>query len=479
MSQPQPTMNSRVWNLAWPMILSNISVPLLGAVDTAILGHLPSPVYLSGVAIGASVMSMLLWAFGFLRMGTTGLVARSGDGGADWLLRAVLSGLLLGLLLAIIASPLLEVIVQWMNASPQAAPHAAAYLQIRLLSAPLALANFALLGFFIGRQDSRAPLFILLAANALNIVLDLVFIAGLGLGAEGAAMASVCADVCAFACGLLRLRRVDADIWKNISRQLQRTDFFPHRSAAPWLELARINGDLFVRTCLLLLTLTFFTAQGAAQGDAVLAANAILLQLLMMTSYALDGFAHATEALVGESVAKKSPHLFHATVRSAGIWALGSAAVITLVLIFGRPLILPLFTDLNTVIAQAERAYWWLCTLPLIAVWSYQLDGVFIGVGKSREMRDSMFVATVLVFFPVWWLTRGWGNHGVWFSLFLWFVSRSLGLAVYYRYYTLKVSWVVPGQQSHPSSFVVSSIATSQINGKGDTAVDVRSGSDV
>ncbi|MFC6633915.1 MATE family efflux transporter [Microbulbifer taiwanensis] len=433
---------ARVWSLAWPMILSNISVPLLGAVDTAILGHLPSPEYLSGVAIGASVISMLLWAFGFLRMGTTGLVARSNHGGEEWLLRALLLALVLGLLLLLLASPLLDHIVRWMNASAAAAPQALAYLQIRLLSAPLALANFALLGFFIGRQDSRAPLFILLAANLLNIALDFLFIVGLGLGARGAAMATVCADICAFLFGLRLLSRVNADIWQSIARQLRRADFFPHRRPAPWLELLRINGDLFVRTCLLLLTLTFFTAQGAAQGDAVLAANAILLQLLMMTSYALDGFAHATEALVGESVARKSPRLFHSTVRTASVLALGSAAAVTLLLLLGRTPILELFTEIESVLEQGRQVYWWLCALPLLAVWSYQLDGVFIGAGKSRQMRDTMFVATVLVFFPAWSLTRSWGNHGVWFSLFLWIGARSLGLLIYYRYYTLGKSWM-------------------------------------
>ncbi|WP_226876613.1 MATE family efflux transporter [Microbulbifer hainanensis] len=432
----------RVWQLAWPMILSNISVPLLGAVDTAILGHLPSPEYLSGVAIGASVMSMLLWAFGFLRMGTTGLVARSVDGSEAWLLRALLVALLLGFALLLLASPLLGAIVQWMNASTSAAPHALAYLQIRLLSAPLALANFALLGFFIGRQDSRAPLFILLAANLLNILLDFALILGFGLGARGAAMATVCADICAFAFGLGLLTRVDRNIWKKLAQHWRRPEFFPWHDRSHWIELLRINSDLFVRTCLLLLTLTFFTAQGAAQGDATLAANAILLQLLMMTSYALDGFAHATEALVGESIGKSSAELFSTTVRSAGGWALASAAVITLILVASFDWILPLFTNIDAVIAEAARVYWWLCALPLVAVWSYQLDGIFIGAGKSRDMRNTMFIATVLIFFPAWWLTRPWGNHGVWFSLFLWISARSAGLLVYYRYYTTKKLWM-------------------------------------
>ncbi|AQQ66248.1 MATE family efflux transporter [Microbulbifer agarilyticus] len=432
----------RVWHLAWPMILSNITVPLLGAVDTAVLGHLPSPEYLSGVAIGASVISMLLWAFGFLRMGTTSLVARSSDSGASWLLRALGLALLLGILLLLLASPLLPLVTQWMNASAEATPHARDYLQIRLLSAPIALANFALLGFFIGRQDSRAPLAILVTANLLNIVLDLVLILGLGMGARGAAWASVCADLCSFGMGwwLLRLRHRDTP--QEMARVLRNTAFWPWQNIAPWLELLRINSDLFVRTCLLLFTLTFFTAQGAAQGDTVLAANAILLQLLMMTSYALDGFAHATESLVGQSVARKSMAQFRRTNRAAGGLALITAVGITAILVTGRFWILPLFTSIPEVLAAATTYYSWLCALPLVAVWSYQLDGVFIGAGKSRQMRDTMFIATVIVFLPCWWLTRQLGNTGIWFSLFLWFFARSIGLMVYFYNYTKKNYWL-------------------------------------
>ncbi|WP_308364539.1 MULTISPECIES: MATE family efflux transporter [unclassified Microbulbifer] len=161
----------------------------------------------------------------------------------------------------------------------------------------------------------------------------------------------------------------------------------------------------------------------------------------MMTSYALDGFAHATEALVGESISRKSPRLFHTTVRSAGTWALASAAAITAIYVAGQPLILPLFSDIPAVLEQAEGVYWWLCALPLVAVWSYQLDGIFIGAGRSRQMRDTMFVATALVFFPAWWFTRSWGNHGIWFSLFLWTGARSIGLLLFYRYYTSSKSW--------------------------------------
>ncbi|WP_237068108.1 MATE family efflux transporter [Microbulbifer guangxiensis] len=424
------------------MILSNISVPLLGAVDTAILGHLPTAEYLSGVAIGAAVISMLLWAFGFLRMGTTGLVARNADGGEEWLLRALLLAIALGLLLVPLAWPLLGHAVEWMNASAEAGPHAEAYLKIRLLSAPLALANFALLGFFIGRQDSRAPLYLLLAANLLNIALDVLFIIGMGLGARGAALATVCADIVAFALGIRLLRRIAPGMPGALLEKIRLPGLLPWQDSRPWAELLRINSDLFLRTLLLLFTFAFFTAQGAAQGDDVLAANAILVQLLMMTSYALDGFAHATEALVGNAIFHRSRAQFRATVRSAGGWALGTAVAITVFFSVSEPLLLPLFTDLDSVLAEATRTYAWLCALPLIAVWCYQLDGVFIGAGKSRQMRDTMFIATALVFLPAWWLTQQWGNHGVWFSLFLWFSARSIGLILYFYYYTWKNQWI-------------------------------------
>ena len=434
----------RVWQLAWPMILSNITVPLLGAVDTAVLGHLPSPEYLSGVAIGASVVSMLLWAFGFLRMGTTGLVARTGDDrdGAAWLLRALSLAALLGALLLLLASPLLPLITQWMNASAEASPHARDYLQIRLLSAPLALANFALLGFFIGRRDSRAPLATLVTANLLNILLDLILILGLEMGARGAAWASVSADICGCAMGFWLLGRRHRNSLQEMHTILQRADFWPWQRSAPWKELLRINTDLFIRTSLLLFTLTFFTAQGAAQGDTVLAANAILLQLLMMTSYALDGFAHATESLVGHAVHRGSMAQFRRTNTAAAVWALASAVAITLVLITGKNWILPLFTGIPAVLAASATFYPWLCALPLVAVWSYQLDGVFIGAGKSRQMRDTMFIATVMVFLPCWWFTRQWDNNGIWFSLFLWFGARSAGLLVYFYNYTKKNYWM-------------------------------------
>lgn len=432
----------RVWLLAWPMILSNITVPLLGAVDTAVLGHLPSPEYLSGVAIGASVISMLLWAFGFLRMGTTGLVARAEGSGADWLLRALCMAAVLGLLLLLLASPLLTLIIQWMNASAEASPHARDYLQIRLLSAPFALANFALLGFFIGRQDSRAPLAILVCANLLNIVLDLLLILGLGMGARGAAWASVCADLCSFAMGWWLLGKRHPSARRELGIVLGTKKFWPWQSTSLWKELLRINSDLFVRTCLLLFTLTFFTAQGAAQGDTVLAANAILLQLLMMTSYALDGFAHATESLVGQAVSRRSMTQFRRINFAAGTCALGSALILSLILITGKDWLLPLFTNIPAVLAASSDYYPWLCALPLVAVWSYQLDGVFIGAGKSRQMRDTMFIATVMVFLPCWWFTRHYDNTGIWFSLFLWFGARSVGLLVYFYNYTKNNYWM-------------------------------------
>lgn len=434
----------RVWALAWPMILSNVSVPLLGAVDTAILGHLDSPVYLAAVAIGASILTFLLWAFGFLRMGTTGLVARAHGGGDDtaalaWLERSLLLAAALGLSLWLLAPVAVPVVVELMNASAAATPMALEYTYIRLFSAPLALANFAFIGWFIGLQDSRAPLLILVCANLLNIVLDALFILGFGWGARGAALATVCADVAGFALALWLARRHLRGVRKPSAREVS-----PLTNAAPWKALFGINGNLFVRTCALLLTFTFFTAQGAAQGDTVLAANAIMMQLLMVTAYGLDGFAHATEALTGKAIGARDRAGFHSVVRIATGLALLVALLLTLVFGSGSGWIPRLFTGIEPVLANLGTYWPWLCTLPLITVWSYQLDGVFIGADRSREMRDTMLLATALVFFPAWWLTRDWGNHGLWFSFLLWSLARSLAMALIYLRISRAGRWLAP-----------------------------------
>ncbi len=410
------------------MILSNLSVPLLGLVDTAILGHLPTPTYLSAVALGSSLIAMVLWSLGFLRMGTTSLVARAFGAGEQLLVEALLLRSLvlafgLGLLLLLLSPMLIEVALTWMAPSEEIAPFTASYCQLRLLSAPFALANIALMGWFIGRQNTRVPLLILVFTNLLNLLLDWVLVMELGLNSDGAALATVSADICAFLLAITIARRhlqaPAGQLWQWLRSPLR-----------DYTELLQANRYLFVRTLCLLSVLTFFNAQGARMGDITLAANAIIFQLLLLTSYGLDGIAHASEALVGEARGRRNPARLRDVVITSGLWSAAIAGAMALAfLLSGNPLF-RLFTDLPEVLAALEHYAVWVVLLPLAALWGFWLDGVFIGAGELRYMQNAMLVCALGIFFPLWWLTQGWGNHGLWLAFTLFSLARGISLGV-------------------------------------------------
>lgn len=430
----------RVWRLAWPIMLSNLSIPLMGAVDTAILGHLPSPRYLGAVAIGASILSLLFWSFGFLRMGTTSLTARLTGAGDDSGCRLVLaqSAILALLLAALIVATgpwLIPLALKLMNPSAEVAALAQSYGQIRLLSAPASLMNFALIGWFIGRQDTRRPLAILVTVNGLNIALDALLILGLGLNSDGAAWASVLAEYGGLALGLVLLR----GMLKGLEGRLDTPRL---RHWHRYRGLLQVNRHLFVRTLCLLLVFAFFAAQGARLGDSVLAANAVLLQFLMLTSYALDGFAHAAEALAGRAIGARRLDQFSAAARLTSVWALVFAGLIALAFTLGAPWLPGLFTKLDTVLTLVREYYIWVCLLPLIGVWGYQLDGIFLGSGHTGAMQYTVLAATLGVFLPAWWALQPWGNQGLWLAFVLFNGARGLLLGVVYWHLTRTRGWI-------------------------------------
>ncbi len=415
----------RLWALAGPMILSNLSVPLLGLVDTAVVGHLDSPVYLGAVALGAMIFSFLFWGFGFLRMGTTGLVAQA-HGGHDheglrlWLGRGLLLALLIGSLLLLLHGPIGRLALGLSGAEGGLAPLTAEYFNVRIWSAPAVLGHYVLLGAFIGMQNSRAPLLLLLVINGLNIILDLLFVVGLEWRVFGVALASTLSEWFGLLLGLWLMRK-----------QL--------RGAWPWAELLRaaeltrmlrLNLDIFIRTLCLIFAFAFFTRQGAAQGELVLAANALLMNFQAFTAYALDGFAHAAEALVGRALGRRSKRLLKSALRTSLQWSLLFAAAFSLLYLVAGQGIVALLTDIPELRQHAAAYLPWLIASPLISVWSYWLDGVFIGATRSREMRDAMLAALLLVFLPVWYLTQGMGNHGRWLALMVFMGGRGLGLGL-------------------------------------------------
>ncbi|MDQ2076244.1 MATE family efflux transporter [Marinimicrobium sp. ABcell2] len=430
----------QIWQLAWPMMLTNLSVPLLGAVDTAILGHLPSPVYLAAATLGASLVTLLLWSFGFLRMGTTSLVARAygredHDNSRLILAQSAVLGLLLGVSLAVLGRLLTPVALAWINPSEEVATLAQSYAEIRLLGAPAVLLTYALVGWFIGQQDTRRPLVILVSTNLLNIVLDGVFIWGLGLNSDGAAMASVVAEYAGLALGLwLLCKRLKGMGGRLATKHLTRP--------ATYLPLLQVNRHLFVRTLCLLAVFVFFAAQGARLGDQVLAANAILLQFVLLTSHALDGFAHAAEALSGRAIGAGRRAEFFRICRASTIWALGMAVLVSLTFFLGQAWLLTLFTELESVLELASQYYLWVCLLPLVAVWAYQLDGLFLGSGKTAAMQYAMLISAGLVFLPLWWLTRGWGNQGLWLTFTVFNGARGLLMGAIFLHYSRAKTWV-------------------------------------
>lgn len=426
------------------MMITNLSIPLLGAVDTAILGHLPSPVYLAAATLGASILTLLYWSFGFLRMGTTSLVARAmgrGDGDSSRLVLAqsALLAIAIGLVLITLQGLLLPLALHWMKPSPEVASLAQSYGQIRLLSAPASLLNYALVGWFIGQQDTRRPLLILLFTNLLNIILDAWFVLGLHLNSDGAAWGSVVAEYSGLALGLWLLRRKLTQVGGRLPRNQLRE---PRR----YLELLRVNRHLFVRTLCLLLVFAFFAAQGARMGDQILAANAILLQFLLLTSHALDGFAHAAEALSGRAIGAARLNHFYFICRASTRWALLLAGLISLLFVVGQPWLLPLFTELESVLAIANGHYFWVWLLPLVGVWAYQLDGIFLGAGKTRAMQYAMLVSAGLIFLPLWWLLRPWGNQGLWLAFTIFNGSRALLLGALFYIYHRRGLWLPGGE---------------------------------
>lgn len=420
----RPT-HRKVWALAAPMILSNISVPLVALVDSTVIGHLPHAHQLGAVAVGASLYTFLAWAMGFLRMGTTGFAAQAAgrsDGAA--LRQILLQGLLLALGLAVVLGglgvPLSGVALHFMQPSAELDQLTRAFFHTRLFGLPAALATYALVGWFLGTQNARAPLAILLSTNLINIVLNLWFVIGLDWGVVGSARASVIAEWSGALLGLwltrTALRAYPGQIIWSALRVWQ-----------SWRPLLAVNRDIFIRSLALQSVFFLITVQGARLGDATVAANALLLNGLLLTAHALDGLAHAVEALCGHAIGARDRLALRRSLVVAGGWSLIASLGFAVLFLLAGHLFVEMQTDIQSVRDTAFVYLPYLAVLPLIAVWSYLLDGLFIGATRAREMRNGMLL-TVLLLLPFAWFLQALGNHGLWISFLLFMVLRSLTL---------------------------------------------------
>jgi MATE family multidrug resistance protein len=422
-----PEQTQALFRLAWPLLLSNCTVPLLGLVDTAVLGHLPDGRYLAAVALGAVIFSFLYWGFGFLRMGTTGLVAQTwGQEDRKALGRVVFQALTLALFLGLslqLLRPFIPALLSLLDSSPDARTLASDYVAIRLWSAPAVLMQHVVLGLAIGLGRTGVVLWLLILGNGINILLDLWFVMGLGLTSNGVAFASLIAETSAAVIGLIWLLAT--------CRALQIPWQRPVPDPAGLKKLIQVNSDLFVRTLALLLALAFFTRQGAAQGNEVLAANAVLMQLVMLSSYLLDGFAQAVEGRFGTAFARS--HREAREVYKAGLFLSAiTATAITLAAWLGGPWLIHQLTDLEEIRLLAITYLPWLWLILPVSLWCYLYDGVFIGATWTAAMRNSLLIA-LAGYLLAWWLWQGYDNHGLWAAFLVFNALRGLTLGWVFR----------------------------------------------
>jgi len=430
--------DKNLWRLALPMILSNITVPLLGVVDTAVIGHLDSPVYLGGVAVGTTVTSFLFMLLLFLRMSTTGLTAQAFGAGdkmalARALTQPLIIALLAGVLFICLRSPITTLATDLIGGDPNVLHQAALFIQIRWLSAPATLANLVLLGWLLGVQYARAPVILLVIGNLVNIVLDLWLVMGLHWGVAGAATATALAEYITLVVGAVM-------VWRVLKLRGITTAMLKQSWRGDIQRLLRLNRDIMLRSLMLQLCFASLTVLGARIGPQVVAVNAVLLMFITFTAYALDGFAYAVEAFAGEAHGAKDGsrllRVWHSACRQALVVALMFSVIYAC---FGSHIV-ALLTSIEQLQQAADRYLIWQVILPLAGVWCYLLDGMFIGATRGREMRNSMMVAALGYFLTLLSVPLL-GNHGLWLAVTVFLALRGLSLWLIWRKHWQQNSW--------------------------------------
>lgn len=419
-----------VWALAGPIIISNLSIPLVGAVDTAVVGHLPGPEAIGAVALGALIFSFLFWGFGFLKMGTTGFIAQAYGANdqqtlLDTLSRVILLALALGFLSILVSYPLIEFALYLLNSTEEIESLTARYAVIRIWSAPATLCTYVFTGVFIGMHNTRRVLVILLVLNLSNILLDLVFVVGFKMGVAGVAWATLIAEYLAALCGFIMLS-------DPIKKALERFSWQTILERKALIRLMSANSDIFIRTLCLVFSLSYFTALSAGMGEVVLAANAVLLHLQNIMAYAIDGFAHAAEALTGSAYGARNRNTYIRSVKITSLWAFIFSVLISTIYLFFGETILSLFTNIDEVLSTAKTYLPWMIIAPILSIWSFQLDGIFIGASYTKEMRNAMLISMLIYLALLQWLVPQWGNHGLFLGLSLFMLIRAFTLGLYY-----------------------------------------------
>ncbi len=419
-----------VHQVAIPMVLSAISVPMLGIVDTAIMGHLESELYLGAVNIGSTALNMLLWALGFLRMSTTGLVAQSHGAqlhqkSAEELLRALMIAMMLGSALLALHHVLIPLQLLMLSDGGLVAVHAAEYMEIRYFALPFSLLLFVINGYFLAINQARKVLALMWLSQLNNIVLDYILVIHFDMDIRGVAWGSFFSEMMALILGifwLLKTSKLRKNHWHSLSKV--------HRSS--WIQFFKMNSDIFIRTLCLIMVFVLMTRQSAYQGDLILAANAVLMNFFYLTTYGLDGYAHAIESICGRRMGQRDAEGVRSGFASSMVYAMFLALVFSTIFLFWGHGIINLLTDLESVRDLAHQYMWWLVLLPIVAMPSFIYDGFCIGTTQTKVMRNAMLIAVLLVLIPLWLGLKTQFpqmiNHMLWLSFLAFFVARGLSM---------------------------------------------------
>ncbi len=418
-------MNKRILNIAVPNIISNITIPLLGLVDLALVGHLENELYIGAISLGGMIFNFIYWGFSFLRMGTSGFVAqaygkRQLNETINLLGRAFFVALSGAFLLILLQKGIGWLSFTIINGSEEVEALAREYFYIRIWAAPATIGLYGLTGWFIGMQNARYPMFIAITVNALNIGFNIFLIKVVGMKSDGVALGTVMAQYSGLILGLVLLKTSYGKLFKYWNRkailQLKALKLF-----------YSVNKDIFIRTICLIFVLSFFTAKSAANGDMLLAVNTLLMQFFTIFSYLVDGFAYAGEALVGKYTGARDGQKLRKVIRYLFYWATAIALPFTILYIFGGKSLLQMLTNEVDVIQLAGKYMFWVWMLPVLTFAAFIWDGIYIGATASTGMRNSMLISTLFIFLPVYFVAQHYlGNHGLWLAFMTFMLSRGM-----------------------------------------------------
>ncbi|MFB6342167.1 MATE family efflux transporter [Saccharicrinis sp. FJH62] len=420
-------LDRRILKFAIPNIISNITVPLLGFVDMALMGHLNSPVYIGAISLGTVIFNFIYWSLGFLRMSTSGLTAQAygrkdHEQAAKILSRALFIAIISGFFILLFRNGISHVGFNLLDGTDAVKKEAVIYFKIRVFAAPASIALFAFSGWFLGMHNARIPMIVSILINVFNILISVLFVVILDYKSDGVAIGTVCAQYIGLAMYIFYLFRIFPNLIKHISL----------RSIAPFNELKNflsVSGDIFFRTLMVILVFTWFTSESAGQGNTILAVNSLFREFLMFFSFLMDGFAYSAEPIIGGEIGAGNRKDIRSIVRRIFKWGIGITVLTTLIYGGLGYQVMSLLTNQAIILETAKPYLFYIALIPLACFASFLWDGVYIGATASRQMLLSIMISTFAIFFPVWYIFKNsLGNHALWVAMLLFMFSRGIYL---------------------------------------------------